>query len=177
MLSWLRCEVPGEAEISVGGWSPKLVLTPVFAGAGPCMLGTLCFVLTHAAERVWQRAGAVMVQKAAGRGCCTPRGPSIRFPNMTVREAVFLATGFLAEMICLSGCSISSSNCLAMLVGAAVLRGPYRALEWCETPPQGFPGLKAVRSPWGRRQYKPQMCCPHIAGLSLPAGIGEWQPA
>lgn len=118
-LSWL-CEVPGEAEISIGGWSPKLVLIPVFAGAGPCVLGTLCFVLTHAAERVWQRAGAVMVQKAAGRGCGIPRGPAIMFPNMPVREAVLLAMGFLAEMICLSGCSINGLNCLAVLVGAAV---------------------------------------------------------
>lgn len=45
-LSWLRCEVPREMGVGVGGRSAKLVFVPVCTGAGPCTPETPCFMLT-----------------------------------------------------------------------------------------------------------------------------------
>ena len=55
---------------------------------------------------------------------------------LPVREAVLLAMFSLAEMICLSGCLMNcfdSSNCLALLVGAAM---------WCGVLSEHQKGVK-----------------------------------
>lgn len=57
-------------------------------------------------------------------------------PLLPVREVALPAMFFLAEMICLSGCLMNcfdSSNCLALLVGAAV---------WCRVLSEPQKGVK-----------------------------------
>lgn len=85
---------------------------------------------------LWQQARAVMVQKAAKRGQCILLGGSITFPNSPLSGRQCSGLFFLAEMFCLSSClmnSFDSSNCLALLVGAAV---------WCGVLPEHQEGVK-----------------------------------
>lgn len=72
---------------------------------------------------------------------------------LPVREAMLLAMFFLAETICLLGSLMNcfnNSNCLALLVGAAV---------WCKVLSEHQKGVKcssriflgkAAESPWGQ---------------------------
>lgn len=50
---------------------------------------------------VWQQAAAVMVRMAAGRGQCTPQGPSIMFPNSCLSGRLCLWLFFLTEIFAL----------------------------------------------------------------------------